>query len=175
FGGYGEPGRTGGPFFGKVGAFRVPTCRLDALGAPVREITGAFSGAVASFSDSDLTAAAGDFSARIDWGDGSSSDGVVSGAGGSFAIAGSHTYAEKGRYTVSVAISGSDGSIASAGTQLNDLSTTADGSVGGSVPATLSLTLGGPATFGAFQAGVAREYTAQTTANVVSTAADAAL
>src|SRR6185312_6861034 len=69
FGGYGEPGRTGGPFFGKVGAF---------------------SGAVASFSDSDLTAAAGDFSARIDWGDGSSSDGVVSGAGGSFAIAGSH-------------------------------------------------------------------------------------
>jgi hypothetical protein len=175
FGGYGEPGRTGGPFFGKVGAFRVPTCRLDVLGAPVREITGAFSGAVASFTDSDLTAAAGDFSARIDWGDGVSSDGVVSGAAGSFAIAGSHTYAEKGRYTVSVAISGSDGSIASAGTQLNNLSTTADGSVGGSVPATLSLTLGGPASFGAFQAGVAREYTAQTTANVVSTAADAAL
>jgi hypothetical protein len=47
--------------------------------------------------------------------------------------------------------------------------------VGGSVPATLSLTLGAPASFGAFTPGVAREYTASTTATVVSTAADAAL
>src|SRR3954469_1103785 len=47
--------------------------------------------------------------------------------------------------------------------------------VGGSVPATLSLTLGGPASFGTFTAGVAHEYTAQTTANVVSTAGDATL
>jgi X-Pro dipeptidyl-peptidase len=47
--------------------------------------------------------------------------------------------------------------------------------VGGTVPATLSLTLGGPASFGAFTAGVAHEYTAQTTANVVSTAGDATL
>ena len=47
--------------------------------------------------------------------------------------------------------------------------------VGGTVPATLALTLGPPATFGAFQPGVAREYTATTTANVVSSAGDAAL
>jgi X-Pro dipeptidyl-peptidase len=47
--------------------------------------------------------------------------------------------------------------------------------VGGTVPATLSLTLGGPASFGAFTAGLAHEYTAQTTANVVSTAGDATL
>ncbi len=46
---------------------------------------------------------------------------------------------------------------------------------GGTVPATLALTLGSPASFGAFQAGVAREYTASTTANIVSTAGDAAL
>jgi subtilase-type serine protease len=52
---------------------------------------------------------------------------------------------------------------------------TADGTVGGSVPATLSLTLGAPASFGAFTAGVAREYTASTTATVLSTAGDAAL
>ncbi len=49
------------------------------------------------------------------------------------------------------------------------------GTVGGSVPATLSLTLGAPATFGAFTPGVAKEYTASTTATVISTAGDATL
>jgi len=47
--------------------------------------------------------------------------------------------------------------------------------VGGTVPATLSLALGTPATFGAFTAGLDHEYTAQTTAGVISTAGDAAL
>ena len=47
--------------------------------------------------------------------------------------------------------------------------------VGGTVPATLSLSLGAPATFGAFTPGVARIYEAATTANVISTAGDAAL
>jgi hypothetical protein len=47
--------------------------------------------------------------------------------------------------------------------------------VGGTVPATLSLTLGTPAAFGAFTAGIDREYTASTTATVISTAGDATL
>ena len=49
------------------------------------------------------------------------------------------------------------------------------GTVGGTVGATLSLTLGAPASFGPFTAGVAHDYTASTTANVVSTAGDALL
>jgi hypothetical protein len=49
------------------------------------------------------------------------------------------------------------------------------GTVGGSVPATLSLTLGAPATFGAFTPGVAKDYAASTTATVTSTAGDATL
>ncbi|MDA0160779.1 ThuA domain-containing protein [Solirubrobacter ginsenosidimutans] len=49
------------------------------------------------------------------------------------------------------------------------------GTVGGAVPATLALTLGAPATFGAFTPGVAKDYTAATTATVVSTAGDATL
>jgi hypothetical protein len=53
--------------------------------------------------------------------------------------------------------------------------TTTTGSIGGSVPATLALTLGAPATFGAFTPGVAKDYTASTTANVISTAGDATL
>jgi hypothetical protein len=50
-----------------------------------------------------------------------------------------------------------------------------NGDVGGSVPATLSLALSGPASFGAFPPGVAKDYTATTNANVISTAGDAAL
>ncbi len=49
------------------------------------------------------------------------------------------------------------------------------GSVGGSVGATLGLTLGAPAAFGAFTPGTTKDYTATTTANVVSTAGDATL
>ena len=52
---------------------------------------------------------------------------------------------------------------------------TATGTVSGTVPPTLSLTLGGAASFGAFVPGVAREYTASTTATVVSSAGDATL
>jgi hypothetical protein len=51
----------------------------------------------------------------------------------------------------------------------------APGSVGGSVPATLSLTLGSVPSFGAFTPGVAHDYSAQATATVTSTAGDAAL
>src|SRR4051794_23683446 len=49
------------------------------------------------------------------------------------------------------------------------------GGAGGTVPATLSLTLGAPATFAAFVPGVANDYTATTAATVISTAADATL
>jgi hypothetical protein len=54
-------------------------------------------------------------------------------------------------------------------------STSTTGSVGGSTPATLGLTLSGPASFGAFTPGVDKTYTTSTTANVISSAANAAL
>jgi hypothetical protein len=47
--------------------------------------------------------------------------------------------------------------------------------IGGSVPATLSLSLDRPIAFGAFVPGTADTYTASTTANVISTAGDATL
>ncbi|MDA0163273.1 hypothetical protein OM076_23565 [Solirubrobacter ginsenosidimutans] len=175
FGGYGDASRTGGPFFGRTGAWRVPTCRLDASGAPAANITGRFDGPVASFTNSDLTAAADSFTADLDWGDGTHSAGVVTGGNGAFAIAGTHTYAEKGRFTVKTSITGTDGSVADARTEVANLSTTASGGVSGTVPATLGLSLGAPASFGAFTPGVAKDYVANMTANVVSTAGDAAL
>jgi hypothetical protein len=59
--------------------------------------------------------------------------------------------------------------------EIADLSLCTQGGVGGTVPSTLSLTLGAPASFGAFTPGVARDYTASTTASTVSTAGDATL
>ncbi len=47
--------------------------------------------------------------------------------------------------------------------------------VGGTVPATLSLQLGTAASLGTFEPGVARDYTATTTATVTSSAGDATL
>jgi hypothetical protein len=49
------------------------------------------------------------------------------------------------------------------------------GDVGGNVPATLSLSLGTAASFGPFTPGVTKDYTASTSADVLSTAGDATL
>ncbi|MDA0179574.1 hypothetical protein OJ997_04645 [Solirubrobacter phytolaccae] len=54
-------------------------------------------------------------------------------------------------------------------------STSEDGNVGGTVPATLGLSLGTPANFGTFTPGVPRTYEASTKATVISTAGDALL
>jgi hypothetical protein len=55
------------------------------------------------------------------------------------------------------------------------LARAAGGGAGGTVPATLALTVAGPVSFGAFTPGVEREYVATASANVISTAGDAAL
>ena len=53
--------------------------------------------------------------------------------------------------------------------------TNVESSAGATVLPTLSLTLGTPATFGAFTPGIQRDYDASTTATVVSTAGDGTL
>jgi X-Pro dipeptidyl-peptidase len=53
--------------------------------------------------------------------------------------------------------------------------TTGNGDTTGTVPATLSLTLGTPAAFGSFTPGITKTYESSTTANVISTAGDALL
>ena len=53
--------------------------------------------------------------------------------------------------------------------------TSTPGGAGGTVPATLALSLGTPASFGPFTPGVARTYASSMTANVISTAGDATL
>ena len=55
-----------------------------------------FTGEVATAHDSNLAALAGDFTAIIAWGDGTTTAGVVSGGSGNFTITGSHAYANEG-------------------------------------------------------------------------------
>ena len=60
---------------------------------------------VATFSDADTANAAGDFSASITWGDGTTTTGSVSGSGGSFTVRGSHAYTAPGTDNVHVTLS----------------------------------------------------------------------
>jgi uncharacterized repeat protein (TIGR01451 family) len=79
-----------------------------------------FSGVVGAFSDSNPSAAAGDFTANIDWGDGTTSAGSVATGPGGFVVNGSHKYAEDGTYAVAPTIT-DDG----AGTTVATLSSSA--------------------------------------------------
>jgi PKD repeat protein len=98
------------------GTAAVADAPLAASGLNVGATEGAsFSGAVASFTDANPGAVAGDFSAVIAWGDGTTSSGTVTANGsGGFVVSGSHTYAEEGSYPVSVTISDAGGSSATA-------------------------------------------------------------
>jgi len=65
----------------------------------------AFSGAVANFSDTNTGNPASDFVATINWGDGNTTAGTVSGSGGAFVVSGSHTYVSGGTFPVTVTLS----------------------------------------------------------------------
>ncbi len=67
-----------------------------------------FSGTVATFTTPDQIDSAAAFTAVITWGDGSTSNGVISGSNGSFTVSGTHTYAAAAGYAVSVQISNPD-------------------------------------------------------------------
>jgi hypothetical protein len=67
----------------------------------------AFSGLVASFSDSNPSPVVSDFNATIDWGDGTQSAGAVSKSGRTLTVstsAGGHAYNHRGFYTASVVL-----------------------------------------------------------------------
>jgi hypothetical protein len=65
----------------------------------------AFNGAVATFEDDNASATPADFTATIDWGDGSpTSPGTIASSSAAFTVIGQHTYGDEGSFTVTVTI-----------------------------------------------------------------------
>jgi hypothetical protein len=98
----------------------IADATLSATGAPAAVSPQSFSGTVASFTDANsTTSSTADFTATINWGDGSpTSTGTVSGSGGSYSVSGSHTYTGTGPFTISVHIVDDGGSTADATTSV---------------------------------------------------------
>jgi hypothetical protein len=68
-----------------------------------------FSGTVATVTDPNTYEPASQYTATINWGDGSTTSGSVSGpTGGPFTVSGSHAYAEEGAYQVKVTVQNVD-------------------------------------------------------------------
>jgi hypothetical protein len=94
---------------------------LSASGISPLPVSGqSFSGPVADFTDADTaTSSPADFTATIDWGDGTTATaGTVTGSGGSYQVSGSHSYTGTGDYTVAVHITDDGGSTADAQTKV---------------------------------------------------------
>jgi glucose/arabinose dehydrogenase len=86
----------------------------------------------------------------------------------------SHAYLTGGPHKATLTVTYADGTTASKDLTI-EVPTSVSTTVGGTVNPTLSLTLGAPAGFGTFAAGLANVYNAKTAANVISTAGNALL
>jgi hypothetical protein len=78
---------------------------LSARGLTFKANAGqAFSGKVATFTDRDTRNVASDFSAAINWGDGTTTAGVITDTRGAISVSGTHTYASSGQDAVTVTL-----------------------------------------------------------------------
>jgi hypothetical protein len=123
---------------------------------------------VATFTDTNTQNIAGDFVATVDWGDGTTSTGTISGSGGSFTVTDSHTYAQNGRDTIVVSVGEdpSDGQdVASANVASTALIGLAPGS-GSSISATEGTAVPGGTQVATFTDSNASDTAASFTASI---------
>jgi hypothetical protein len=66
-------------------------------------------GTLGAFTDDNTSAAAANFTANVDWGDGMTGTGTVTGSSGNFTVTGSHTYTQAGDYNIVTNVSGNGG------------------------------------------------------------------
>jgi hypothetical protein len=99
-----------------IGAFELAPSTFQATGVPVSATAGTqFSGTVATFTEAVPDIVASDYTATIEWGDGTSSAGIITPAsGGGFAVSCAHTYAAGGTFAISVKITDVQGATATA-------------------------------------------------------------
>jgi endo-1,4-beta-xylanase len=102
---------------------------------------------------------------------------AVAPATGELTVAKPHLLDELSTYGLKVRVSDGFHESAEANVAITtaDLANVVDQPAGGTVPATLSLTLGAPASFGPFTPGVEKDYTASTTADASLSASGATL
>jgi len=93
---------------------------------------------VATFTDANPNGVASDFTAKIQWGDGSSAVGTVSASGGGFVVKAAHTYADEMTGTVTVSIADAGGGT----TTVRSTATVADADVLVGLPAVVTPTEG---------------------------------
>ena len=74
----------------------------------------ATSATIATFTDGNPVAPLSDFTATVNWGDGTTSAGTVSVNDGVYSVGGTHTYAQQGAYTATAIINDVGGSTATA-------------------------------------------------------------
>jgi hypothetical protein len=110
---------------------KVRDAPLTASAPAITATAGApFSGQVLTFTDADPGGVVSDYTATIDWGDGSSSSsGTVSaGSGGGFVITGTHTYMIGGPFQATVTVTDAGGAATTATVTVNTPPTPATGS-----------------------------------------------
>ncbi len=118
-----------------VSAAIVADASLTATNGNINATEGkAYTGMVASFTDANKSAAAGDFKATITWGDGHVSAGTVAANGSKFDVTGTNTYTEEGSYGVAVQITDMGGSNAT----VNSTMTVADAALTANGAATIT-------------------------------------
>lgn len=93
---------------------------LTGSGTPALLWPGTGNAVLASFTDQDPGGTVSDYAATIDWGDGSSSAGVIGTDHGAFTVTGNHTYADSklGVHSVTITINDAGGSQTTATTTL---------------------------------------------------------
>jgi hypothetical protein len=112
---------SNGNFASTTNTATVSDAALTATGVTIAAMPNeSFTGVVAHFTDADPTGTVSEFSATIDWGDGSNSAGTISvnGSGG-FDVSGTHTYSNSGSFAIVVNIHDVGGSTATANSTAN--------------------------------------------------------
>jgi hypothetical protein len=86
--------------------FTINDAALNVTAPAISPVEGtAFNNVVATFTDAGGAEDAAKYKTTIDWGDGTTTTGTVTaGQGGVFQVAGDHTYAEEGSFTVKVTV-----------------------------------------------------------------------